>query len=484
MPEYQDQFATENWDEDVNPLDDETLPAPPSGLRPILFVPSRRAADPALKAAIEKLIADLEGIESRLGLRQRQRRPADHAAFRLAIEALACNALVVALYDYDQLLAVPRANGSMWGSAGPREPVYGQHFIDTLKLFALPEVGLTEDFARGYSFAGSKGVLSTIRVLPRLREVLGAGSYGWHSLYRDETACEVLLLRDVKAKAATVNGGRRKPKAEAVAFSENAQTKALRDEVRSLNAWLATAPVVVAEGEDGPLRNREDQPVDPTDRSLRRIFNNASWHEGGRLFGGVWQAMRRKDRPHHLLIATDSYPDGEPTVSVDYGQLFARLAYHKAQAAFPDGDLYDAFERGFASGHDQRLIRAGIKRVFNALLFSLGELRQWPDETAKLFPSGTKFVAVRDAIYKKHPALRDLFGTGVGYRLMFTESQILIAVLKDLQRQGIYALPIHDAVIVAHSDRAAAETAMTTGIRQTMGMDLGVKIEAFEPADA
>ena len=47
-----------------------------------------------------------------------------------------------------------------------------------------------------------------------------------------------------------------------------------------------------------------------------------------------------------------------------------------------------------------------------------------------------------------HPALEDHFFTGIGHRMQFIESQIMVDLLLDLGDKGIVALPVHDAVIV------------------------------------
>jgi len=63
--------------------------------RPVRFDPQRRAARPDLKAAIKTFARHLESEEGRLEIRSRARRDLDRRNFRLAVEALACNLLVM-----------------------------------------------------------------------------------------------------------------------------------------------------------------------------------------------------------------------------------------------------------------------------------------------------------------------------------------------------------------------------------------------------
>jgi hypothetical protein len=78
----------------------------------------------------------------------------------------------------------------------------------------------------------------------------------------------------------------------------------------------------------------------------------------------------------------------------------------------------------------------------------------------------------------KHPPIAHLFGTGVGFELMFMESEILIAVITHLFKNGIPALPLHDAVLVAKSQAKAAKAAMEYAFRSSTGQRRAfVKVE-------
>lgn len=430
--------------------------------RDILFEPSRRAADPGLAAAIRKLSDGLEAGERRLGLRQRARTFKARQGFRLAVEALACNCLVVAVYGAGASLALPASNGAVWARRGMGGGVYGDGYLHAITIMAHPEVGLVERVKLGGFHRGGPKLpeLSTIRPAPGFLAAIGGGPYGWHSLRRDETDREVLVLRSAKDAFG---------EAEALSFIETPARKALRNTIIDLNKWFATAPVFVLG--DGVL-DRHGRPLDPTDRAVRRIFNNANWHHGGRLYGGFWQSMRREDRPRHLRIRSPQSPEGEPLASVDYGQLFVRLAYQQARVEPPEGDLYDIFGDGSC--------RAGVKRLVNSMLFRPGALNRWPKDTRPLFPADMKLATIREAIHAKHPGLADIFGTEAGYRFMSTESEALIFVLRSLRREGVYALPLHDAVLVAQSQADIALEAMTVGVRENLGVELRASVTIAE----
>lgn len=74
----------------------------------------------------------------------------------------------------------------------------------------------------------------------------------------------------------------------------------------------------------------------------------------------------------------------------------------------------------------------------------------------------------------KHPALVPLFGQGLALDFMFTESRIMVAVLLDLMRQGITALPQHDGMQVPASREEVAREAMRKASLEVTGREMPV----------
>jgi len=132
--------------------------------------------------------------------------------------------------------------------------------------------------------------------------------------------------------------------------------------------------------------------------------------------------MRRDDRFRLLRIGTRAHPKGEPIANVDYGQLFARLAYLEAGHTTPsEGDLYDIA--------GDALNREGWKQLLNALLLTSKPLGNWPEGAREKFPPGTNLREAVSAIRERHALIAHLFGSGVGIRLMVSESGMLIETL-------------------------------------------------------
>ena len=296
----------------------------------------------------------LEQQEVALGLRQRRRSAQALRGFRLAIEALICNFGGLLAAGLPPILAVPRHSSAMWGHARYRPAVYGQHFLDVLDLMAHPQIGLIEDVARGYGSADGLRQRSLVRLKGQMFDHVHPSLFQPTTAIEREAEREVLILRGCKDKETG--------KAVLIDYPETDTTERLRSELQEINSYLKKAPIILLP-DYRQARAKDGQPIDPLRKTVRRIFNNGSWEQGGRLYGAFWETMKREDRFRLLRIGTRSQPDGEPIANVDHGQLFPRLAYIAVGHAPVEGeDLYDIVGDG--------LHRDGWKQLVNALLLS------------------------------------------------------------------------------------------------------------------
>jgi hypothetical protein len=416
-------------------------------LTPMWFDPQFRARTTDLSAAIEKIGDQLIEHELADGIRERARQPANKKKFYLAVEALACNLLLLKATGSDAKLAVPRAHGFLWPKGGNANPVYGQHFLTAIDLLAA--LNLIHEDRKGFRISERLKQASLISPTEHLSSCLPLEPPDWRSVHRlDDPA--LIILKEGKDE-----DGR----AQAVNFKTTARTKRWSGRIRRINRLLRDAEIEISGAPDELALGKDGQIIAPFRRSLRRIFNNGKWGHGGRLAGGFWMSMERDERKRIRI-------DGEPIVDVDYEQLFPRLAYVRAGAEQPEGDIYDV--------HGDRAGRDGWKKLMNAMLFADGPLKNWPEETLQHFPAGSK---LRDAIGRlgqKHGPIQHLFGTGLGFELMRIESDIIIDVTTQLFRQGITALPLHDAVLVAESHAVAAQTAMLHEFERRAGYSCAI----------
>jgi hypothetical protein len=236
-----------------------------------------------------------------------------------------------------------------------------------------------------------------------------------------------------------------------------------REEMFAINRHLASANLALAPSFTGIM-------PDLSKRQLRRSFSlpdsasaeNPKFNLGGRLFGGWWLNMLRDDRKHILI-------DGEPQIELDFASMFPRLAFAAVGLKPPEGDIYDIPEL--------RNHRAAVKSVVSTLLFANGERQRLPSEIKQQLPEGMTIARIREIIVRHHPFMDAILEKGLGLQLMFTESQIMVTTLLDLNSQGITALGIHDSLIVARSKALQAKDAMQRAAKAVMGYVLPVEIK-------
>jgi hypothetical protein len=149
-----------------------------------------------------------------------------------------------------------------------------------------------------------------------------------------------------------------------------------------------------------------------------------------------------------------------------------RVFYGLAGATPPEGDAY------IIPGYEWH--REGVKKVFNALLFTDRPLERFPLGTRKLFPDRASVGEVVLLLAEKHRPIAHLFCTNIGFRDMFIESEILVDVLLQLLDRGITALPVHDAVIVARSKAPMAKEVMLSVFQAHTGVSGAVEEELME----
>ncbi len=159
---------------------------------------------------------------------------------------------------------------------------------------------------------------------------------------------------------------------------------------------------------------------------------------------------------------------------LDFASLFLRLAYLQVDQTPPDGDLYAAVGSGLSSA----FWRDGVKQVVNAMLFQTTPMKRLPKDVKELLPPRASASTVRSAILAAHPAIEPVFERGLGLHLMFIESQILIAALLRLIRQGCpVALPLHDSILAPRSWAATVEQAMRDAAEEVVGFRLPIALK-------
>ncbi|MGB3878254.1 MAG: hypothetical protein WA980_20575 [Shinella zoogloeoides] len=401
----------------------------------------------ALLALSEDITASVLNHEQATGRRQRHRRKDDLNSFRNAVAVIVANLAYSFVFPGSGSGALILPLGHPRSTASLTQPGFGKALkstIDALEAIGILHLTMPDDAFHAATVAPSE----VFR-----REVFSRGVGHSDDFLRRQVLDPICMTRRDAWK-------RRHPCI--IPVSDDAAR--YREEVRRLNAWLADADLSYVGADE----------VDTGDRLMRRHFSLPSHVKdirlayGGRFFGGFWQPMRKQLRRHIRI-------DGEEIAELDYGQILPRLAYGLVGTMPPRGDLY-----GFGSSLAGNHYRPAVKKALNAMLFSSRPMRAWPLEIADGLPHGVTVGKFRAALIDRHPALAPLLECGVGYDLMFQESEVIGGVLRCCMDQGITALPIHDAVLCATSSVSAVQTIMLEQSRLVSGHSIPVGVEVLE----
>jgi hypothetical protein len=184
------------------------------------------------------------------------------------------------------------------------------------------------------------------------------------------------------------------------------------------------------------------------DKFVRRIFNNKSFSDGGRFYGGWWQRIDSNFRK-------DIRMNNTPTVEIDYSALHVILAYSEAGIDYWQTTSKDPYDLPVRGVNNLEYCR-DITKLF--LLLSLNA----SDEQAlyKAFRSELNFreypysfpddvlSELLDTIKEHHPDISHMICSGAGLRLMNIDSRICDYVIADFVRTDTPILTVHDSFIV------------------------------------
>lgn len=426
------------------------------------FDPSLRVNDDSLRNAVLTFVTYLELREAGLGGRTRGRKVEVAENFHLAIEVLLCNLIVAYARSPETLLNVPLSNDTLRGSPRYRPVVYGMHFRDLITL--MEDLRLIKMVTKGHNVREwRRREITTIRPTAQLLKRFSPITSVEHNSFTRVDPPEVIVLKDQDGQL--------------LDYSDSANTRRWRSEMKTINTYLREASISVTSSDD--LLDENGFTIRPDLRTLRRLWNNGDWKQGGRLYDGFWQTMKREERLHVIRI------DEGPIANVDFSQFNLRLAYALAKATPPRGDLYSVASKETSANNWGRL-REGRKKLTNAMFNRATPLKQWPGKTseerkelASCFPKGTTARTATADIRAKHHAIARYFENARGLGFMRIESDILVATLLSLNKRGITALPLHDAVLVAEPFAKIARATLQRESKRRIGTAIPAEIKTL-----
>jgi hypothetical protein len=314
-------------------------------------------------------------------------------------------------------------------------------------LDALCALGFAKQTLGKFSGFPGQSKQTAVRAGPKLIELIQEQKVALEDLGGSDEG-EIIILS--RLKRGHWDDGER------IEYEDTETTRRFREELRSINAWLARADITFD-------ANAFSRPVNIHARQLRRQFTLGRFDRGGRLFGAFWENLPKDVRRKGIRI------EDEQVIGLDYSQLNPLLAYHAVEADPPAEDAYTL------PGLEK--CREGVKKLFNAMLFK-HPVKKFPKGARALFPRRVKCEDVTEAILLRHPMLKGVLSyPETGHQLQFLESEIMMAVLRSCQGRNIVALPVFDCVVVKASAEGIVREIMRREFKAVAGFDVTVKRE-------
>ncbi len=202
---------------------------------------------------------------------------------------------------------------------------------------------------------------------------------------------------------------------------------------------------------------------------VRRIFNNKTFSDGGRFYGGWWQRIDSS-------LRKDIRMNNVPTVEIDFSSLHVILAYAEAGNDYwnaTEKDPYDLPVRGINNPTHCRDI--------TKLFFLLGFNAKTEQSLFKAFRSELDYTAypysfpddvlseLLTTIKEGHPDIAHLICSGAGLRLMNIDSRICEYVIADFIQTNTPILTVHDSFIVPFGEEDRLHSLMKEAFEYVTG---------------
>lgn len=270
-----------------------------------------------------------------------------------------------------------------------------------------------------------------------------------------------------------------------IEYVDTAETIQMRENLKLINRNLEKHAILLyIWDEDLKLLNEklrrdpERSPVDFTKKKLRRIFNNGSFQQGGRFYGGWWQEVLRGCRKYIRIT-------GKHVVECDYSGLHINMLYAMDKLPMPEGDVYHL--DGYSNNE---VFREFVKRMLLILLNSddrskaRGALHDAVHRKSTLeLPAeisstrGEDLFPLMDAFESKHEKIKHYFFTGIGIKLQYLDSQIAEKIMLHLSEERSAILPLHDSFIIHHGSEGALNEAMEKAFYDMFGVECKVDLK-------
>ena len=270
---------------------------------------------------------------------------------------------------------------------------------------------------------------------------------------------ECIILRD------KVNG-----KKKDLDYEDTADTRALRQDLYKYNNLLRDMFISIPEAHNVgiPTNGGSNTFVTQNEKFVRRIFNNNSWEEGGRYYGGWWQRIPKEWREKIRIWDM-------ATTEVDYSGLHIVLLYALEGIDYWKTKGVDPYTiEGIEQSERMRLL---LKIVLLTAINSQTKQEaikavNWHINTHLedfnwVKKEGLNISDLIDRFAAGHQTISSYFFSAKGLNLQYFDSLIAEEVINYFTDKGIPVLCIHDSFILDSSKKEELERVMDEAVVKT-----------------
>lgn len=263
-----------------------------------------------------------------------------------------------------------------------------------------------------------------------------------------------------------------------IEYEDTPQIEKMRENLQLINTNLVKHAILlyVTDEELEQLQKRLEHKINFADKRVRRIFNNESWDQGGRFYGGWWQNVPREYRK--LIRIND-----KDVVECDYSGLHINMLYAMSGLPMPEGDVYHI--PGYSNSPNfrdfvKRLLLVTVNSDNRNIARNALHSEVHFDKTLSLpteIPSTSveHLFPLMDAFEAKHEPIKHYFCTGVGIDLQNKDSMMAEQVLLQFSKWNYAILPMHDSFIIHHGLEQSLRDAMNKAFKDLFGVDCKIE---------
>lgn len=327
---------------------------------------------------------------------------------------------------------------------------------------ALTKLGYTENIKGHFGRDGKRSShIARMRATPKLIDLIVKTHKVTPEMVEKFPNTECIIMRDL----ITVQdaGGKRIKKKVDIPYVDTDDTNRMRRELYAYNNLLRRTFFDIQNfPKAGALSRTEKKRIkyNPNDKFVRRIFNNATWDDGGRFYGGWWQRLS-KDWRQRIMFG------GSTSIEIDYSGLHITILYALKGIDYWKEVNKDPYQ---IEGYERsERLRSLLKKI---LLVSINDKTKestiktirWEiitnDEYEWVKDTDIEIETLIDQFAKTHAPIESYFFSGYGVKLQKIDSMMAEYIINYMTQEEKPVLCVHDSFIVSTHDENLLQNLM------------------------